>query len=72
MLIRVSKKHWVLAEDITHIDIVAATQIEHPETKFSVEINTDDNNYIELFTSFEDAEQFAAKLVNQINSGKWY
>ena len=72
MLIRISKKCWVRADDITKIAIYCANQIGNPETSFNVCINAGSSEYHNLFNSFEAAEKFAEQLVEKINSEEWY
>ena len=72
MLIRISKKFWVRADDITKITIYCANQIGNPETSSNVCINAGGSEYNNLFNSFEVAEKFAEQLVEKINSEEGY
>lgn len=72
MLIRINKKVWLCADDIIKIAIYSASQIGNPETKFTVCIKAGGEEYNNFFNSFEDAERFAIKTAEAINSEEWY
>lgn len=69
MLIRVNNKTWVRSDDINKVYIAHANILGKHETRFSVDVETNDNGiYSELFDTFKDAENYASQIVAEINA----
>lgn len=67
MLIKVNETTWVRANAVNQIYISRDNVIDEHKHCFSVIVQTDYDDYRNIFDTFKEAEQFATRLANIIN-----